>query len=95
MAIEDEQIRIRFSDIGGGLRIPKGAEDLQGFAVAAAMGDFVWAVANIDGDSVVVSNPSIRDPVAVRYDWSNTPHGNLVNKEGLPAVPFRTDGTSD
>jgi sialate O-acetylesterase len=52
-------------------------------------------VANIDGDSVVVSNPSIRDPVAVRYDWSNTPHGNLVNKEGLPAVPFRTDGTSD
>jgi sialate O-acetylesterase len=91
MQIEDDKIRIRFTDIGGGLRLPKNADGLQGFAVAASTGDFVWAVASIDGDSVLVGNPSIREPVAVRYDWSNTPHGNLYNKEGLPALPFRTD----
>jgi len=27
----------------------------------------------------------------VRYDWANNPQGNLYNKAGLPAVPFRTD----
>jgi sialate O-acetylesterase len=30
-------------------------------------------------------------PVAVRYDFSNSPQGKLYNKESLPASPFRTD----
>ena len=30
-------------------------------------------------------------PVAVRYGWANVPDGNLFNKAGLPASPFRTD----
>jgi sialate O-acetylesterase len=29
--------------------------------------------------------------VAVRYAWADNPDANLYNKEGLPAVPFRTD----
>jgi sialate O-acetylesterase len=30
--------------------------------------------------------------VAVRYAWAENPAGcNLYNREGLPAVPFRTD----
>jgi len=28
---------------------------------------------------------------AVRYSWENNPDGNLINNEGLPASPFRTD----
>jgi sialate O-acetylesterase len=38
-----------------------------------------------------VFNTAISRPAAVRYDWSNTPDGNVYNKEGLPANPFRTD----
>jgi sialate O-acetylesterase len=91
MQIDGDDIRIRFSDIGGGLRVADPKADLRGFAIAAQTGDFVWAVARIEGDTVIVNNPSLQDPVAVRYDWSNTPTGNLVNKEGLPALPFRTD----
>jgi hypothetical protein len=30
-------------------------------------------------------------PVAVRYGWANVPEGNLFNRDGLPASPFRTD----
>ena len=33
----------------------------------------------------------VSDPVAVRYAWENYPICNLYNREGLPAVPFRTD----
>jgi sialate O-acetylesterase len=30
-------------------------------------------------------------PTAVRYAWADNPEATLINKAGLPAVPFRTD----
>lgn len=52
---------------------------------------FVWAEARIDHDTVVVSSPQVPDPIAVRYAWADNPACNLVNKDSLPASPFRTD----
>ena len=40
---------------------------------------------------MVVSSPSVAEPAAVRYGWSDFPVVNLWNKNGLPATPFRTD----
>ena len=40
---------------------------------------------------MLVSSPQVPVPVAVRYGWANNPPANLANREGLPAVPFRTD----
>jgi hypothetical protein len=51
----------------------------------------VPADAVIDGNSVVVSSPDIPAPVAVQYDWSSFPNGNLYNGAGLPTFPFRSD----
>ena len=48
--------------------------------------------ARIRGNSVVVTSDAVPQPVAVRYGWANVPDGNLFNKAGLPASPFRTDG---
>ena len=64
---------------------------LTGFAIAGADKKFVWADAQIVGDTVVVSSPAVAAPVAVRYAWANNPPCNLVNKAGLPASPFRSD----
>ncbi len=51
------------------------------------------ATAKIDGSTVVVSSPEVKQPTAVRYAWENYPEGcNLYNGAGLPAAPFRTDG---
>ncbi|HQH72668.1 MAG TPA: sialate O-acetylesterase, partial [bacterium] len=47
--------------------------------------------ARIEGDAVVVWSDEVKEPVAVRYCWKHNPDGNLYNKEGLPASPFRTD----
>jgi sialate O-acetylesterase len=34
----------------------------------------------------------VTNPVAVRYAWANDAgDANLYNKEGFPAMPFRTD----
>ena len=62
-----------------------------GRPVAGADHKFVWADARIDGDSVVVWSKSVPQPVAVRYDWADSPDGNLYNADALPASPFRTD----
>lgn len=66
-------------------------DKLTGFTIAGADGKFVNAEAKIVGDMVVVSSPQVSTPVAVRFGWANYPLGNLWNKAGLPASPFRTD----
>lgn len=90
MKVEGATIRMSFQHVGGGL-VARGGEPLKGFAVAGADQKFVWAEARISGDTVVVRSVLVPQPVAVRYDWANNPEGNLCNKEGLPASPFRTD----
>ena len=64
---------------------------LVGFAIAGADRKFVWAEAEIQGETVVVRHPSVPRPVAVRYGWADCPVVNLFNADGLPASPFRTD----
>jgi len=87
--IDGDEIRIRFKH-GVGLKTSDGGP-LKGFAIAGEDRRFVWADARIDGDTVIVSNPKVVKPVAVRYGWADNPIANLYNKAGLPASPFRTD----
>lgn len=87
--VEDGKIVVTFDHAGSGL-VAKG-EKLTGFAIAGEDRQFVWADAKIVGDSVEVASPDVKSPVAVRYNWAPNPIGNLFNKEGLPATPFRTD----
>ena len=89
MRIDGETIRLLFAHVGSGLEARGGA--LRGFALAGPDGDFRWAEARIDDNTIVVRHPAIDDPRAVRYGWANNPPGNLYNREGLPAIPFRTD----
>jgi sialate O-acetylesterase len=87
--MEQDRIRVRFGGVGGGL-IARGGT-LKGFAIAGRARKFVWAEAKIEGETVVVSNPQVPYPVAVRYAWGDNPEVSLYNREGLPASPFRTD----
>lgn len=91
VAIDAGTVRVRFADIGGGLATSD-TQAPRGFALAGADRAFRWATsAVIDGDSVVLKAEGIDRPVAVRYGWDINPDVNLVNAEGLPAVPFRSD----
>jgi hypothetical protein len=62
--------------------------------VAGADGDYHFAGAEIDGDTVVVSSKEVSRPMTVRYAWAAMPQATLVNKSGLPVAPFRTDTLS-
>ncbi|MGO9231637.1 MAG: sialate O-acetylesterase [Bryobacteraceae bacterium] len=90
MTIEGSTIRLKFSNLGGGLIAKDGP--LKWFQVAGADRKFVDAEARIDGETIVVSRGDVTVPQAVRYAWDNYPEGaNLYNAAGLPAAPFRTD----
>jgi sialate O-acetylesterase len=65
--------------------------ELEGFVICGADQQWVWADAKIDGEAVLVWSDRVVSPVAVRYAWADNPTGNLYNKAGLPASPFRTD----
>ncbi len=92
MEVTDKGMRLTFDHTGGGLLATGGP--LTGFTIAGEDRKFVAATATIDGDTVLVSSPSVKKPVAVRYGWSANPSCNLYNKANLPAVPFRTDDWS-
>lgn len=82
-------IEISYTHVGKGLESKSG--DLIGFTIAGEDKKFVKATAVIKGNKVNVSNPDIPKPLYVRFAWENFPKINLYNKDGLPAVPFRTD----
>ena len=90
MKVEGNKIIITFTETGRGLMAKGGI--LKHFAIAGEDRQFVWADAVIRGNKVIVSSKDVKQPVAVRYAWSDNPEdANLCNKEGLLASPFRTD----
>ena len=96
MKIVDDKAILTFTNTEGALKIGENAQadasQLRGFAIAGEDRVFHWADATLEGEeSVVVSCPDVKKPVAVRYAWADNPVCNLVNDADLPASPFRTD----
>ncbi|MBI5472319.1 MAG: beta galactosidase jelly roll domain-containing protein [Ignavibacteriae bacterium] len=88
--VRGHQVIITFSNAEHGLRV-KGKR-LKHFAIAGADKRFVWADAVVKGNQIVVSSKQVQKPVAVRYAWADSPmEANLFNRDGFPAIPFRTD----
>ncbi|HJT35994.1 MAG TPA: sialate O-acetylesterase [Pirellulales bacterium] len=94
LAVDGKQIRLKFKHAHGGLAARDG-KPLTWFSVAGADKKFVKANATIDGETVLVESPEVASPVAVRFGWHQLAEPNLMNKAGLPAVPFRTDEWKD
>lgn len=77
LTVDGSAIRVRFTSVGGGL-VAKGGP-LKGFAIAGADRVFVWATAEIQGDSIRLTADQVPAPVAVRYAWAHCPECNLYN----------------
>jgi sialate O-acetylesterase len=52
---------------------------------------FYPAEGKITGSKLTVWSDKVKQPVAVRFGFSNAAVGNLFAKNGLPVAPFRTD----
>ncbi|GAB2805895.1 sialate O-acetylesterase [Ferruginibacter profundus] len=85
-----KNIFISFSHHGTKLMSSDGSNALSWFEIAGRDGKFVPAKATTDGDIVIVYAEGLKKPKYVRFAWDEKAQPNLVNSEGLPAVPFRT-----
>jgi sialate O-acetylesterase len=88
--MSDGRVRLTFLSTKPGLQIgPAGGEHLGGFEVAGEDGEFMPAMATIEGDHVIVWRDGVEAQV-VRYAWEPNPFpaANLYNSQGLPASPF-------
>jgi sialate O-acetylesterase len=86
---EGAAMRVRFNHVSGGLIARD--KPVQSLELAGADRVFYPADGRIDRDTLVVMSFSVREPLAVRYAWTNSPEANLYNGAGLPATPFRSD----
>lgn len=85
---EDDKVLIDFKDVGKGLMVKNGGA-LKSFAISSDGKNFVWAKAELIGNTVKVWNSELKKPTIVRYAWADNPaNANLYSKEGLPAIPF-------
>lgn len=87
-SIEKNKIRIAFDNLPTGL-LSKGGEPKE-FFIAGADNKYFPAIAKIDGNTVLVSSKEVKEPVSVRFGFTNTSMPNLFSAEGLPVNLFRT-----
>jgi len=96
MDIQSDTVELSFDNTGSGLKAKGGGKSLYGFALAGKDHRFYRADAELRGDKVVVYSEQVGEPLYVRYAFESSPARiNLYNKEGFPAVPFRTDELKD
>ena len=62
-----------------------------GFELAGADRHFLPAQAQVEGETVVVSAPTVKQPIYVRFGWSSVVDNNLYNAAGLPASTFTSE----
>lgn len=92
MEIQGNQITASFDNTGSGISTSDKYGYIKGFEVAGKDQVFYYAKAFIIDNKVVIISDNMANPVALRFGWiGNASDNNLFNKEGFPAVPFRTD----
>lgn len=81
------EIRLTFDHVGTGLAV-MGGKPLQGFYITDAKGKSSWAIARVEGNTVILSGPDLGTAETVsyaNYNGGRVLWANLFNREGLPA----------
>ena len=88
--VSGKKLTVSF-DNASGLKASNESGQVTGFEIAGKDGRFHPAVAQIKGESVILTSKDVAKPVMVRYAWEPYTRANLVNGAGLPASTFREE----
>ena len=89
--VSNGRMILTFDAPAGELEIRGGGDQVEAFILAGTDGVFHAAQARLDGNTVTVWSDKVKNPVALRYAWSDFPRVNLYSTGGLPVLPFRMD----
>jgi sialate O-acetylesterase len=89
LKIKKNKAIVIFDFTGKGLE-GKGKE-IKEFFIAGVDKKFYPAKVKIDGNKIELKSKKVKNPVAVRFAFTETALPNLYNSHGLPAAAFRTD----
>ncbi|MFT4094497.1 MAG: sialate O-acetylesterase [Niabella sp.] len=88
--ISGNKASLYFDNAPTGFKLSTGKTATE-FYIAGDDKVFLPANIKIEKDKLIASNPKVKNPVAVRFSFSNDGIANIFSKEGLPVAPFRTD----
>jgi len=89
--IEKDRVIISFYHMDHEQLQVKGGGRINDLYIAGADQKFLPAEYKIDGNRLIVFNRNIKQPVSVRYAFSDTAITNLYSTNGLPVSLFRLD----
>lgn len=87
---EGTRMRVKLADAGDAV-LKEGTPEPGMFELAGEDRVFHPAAARFENGEILAESPRVPRPVALRYAWRPFPKPFLVDKQGLPAAPFRTD----
>ncbi len=88
-------MELSFTHTDGGLVAKDG--ELRGFTIAGADKQWRPALARIEDNKIIVACPDVKEPVCVRYAWSDNPGGTFIMGPACPprrSARTRTKPTS-
>jgi sialate O-acetylesterase len=87
--IKGDTVIVKINDRKSPLKKMKD-QTLSDFEIASKDGSFHDAKAYLRNNKVYVLSENVKNPLAVRYAWSDNPWCCLFNEAGLPLAPFST-----
>ena len=90
--IDGDKVTVSFKYVSNGLVVTGDTDEIIGFELAGADKIYHAAKAHLSDNQVIVTSEEVKEPVSVRYLWTNYPRDgvNLYNHYGLPVAPFRS-----
>jgi sialate O-acetylesterase len=85
---EEQRVVLTFSASTSQLQLRAAKRVGVSFELAGPDGHYQRADVRLDGPTVMVSSPAVRDPVSLRYLCHNDPEPRLYTGDGLPIAPF-------
>jgi len=85
-------LRLHFNNVESGLEFCGSVNDITAsFEIAGDQGKYYPAKAEIEGGSVILSSDNVQQPKRAHYAWYKFGPTPLYAKNGLAAMPFRTN----
>lgn len=88
--IADSNVILEFDNIGSGLTTSN-KRSPNWFYAKDRSGRFGRVEAKLEDNKIVIPIEGLSTPISIRFGWDELAMPNLINAEGLPAIPFRID----